>query len=238
MRIAICDEDALSQEQLTQAVREWDPMQCPECFSSGAELLKAAAGGVFDIVFLDTGFSGEKGLDVAVRLRKMSPETGIVFLAASGDYAIDAWSVNALHYLVKPVTAEDVAEAFRRLELIRSRPQRPLFRVAGRENITVYLDDISYIASDGHRKALYLTDGQVLRVRISFRELADRLDHSFLRLNKGTIVNMEHIRTISRDYCLLRDGTRFTFPRRGRTHIRNTYDEFVYSRLFREGNGG
>ncbi len=54
MRIAICDDDEFFRERFTGVVKEWDPAQCPECFSSGAELLKAAVeavGGVLTSCF-------------------------------------------------------------------------------------------------------------------------------------------------------------------------------------------
>ncbi|MCC8102801.1 MAG: LytTR family DNA-binding domain-containing protein [Clostridiales bacterium] len=213
--------------------REWDGTQCPECFSSGAELIKAAAElPAFDIAFIDICFPGENGIDIAAKIRKLSPETGIVFLTNSEDHAVDAYTVDALHYLVKPPTTEAVGEAFRRLESFRSR-QRPTLSLAiERDTVTVYLEDIFYIVSDGHTKEIHLTDGRVLRVRMQFRELEEKLDKTFLKLNKGTIVNMEQIRTMNKDYCLLRDGTKLAFTRRERVAIRNTYDQFVYARLF------
>ncbi|MCD8338294.1 MAG: LytTR family DNA-binding domain-containing protein [Lachnospiraceae bacterium] len=233
MRIAICDDSVLFQEQFTNLVRRWDGTQCPECFSTGAELLKAAAEPpAFDIVFVDICFPGENGIDIAAKIRKLSPETGIVFLTCSEDHAVDAYTVDALHYLVKPPSAEDVREVFRRLEIFRSRQRPTLSLVVERNSVLVYLDTISYIISDGHAKEIHLTDGQILCVRMQLRELEKKLDETFLKLNKGSIVNMEQIRTMHTDYCLLRDGTKLGFSRRERAAIRGTYDQFVYSRLF------
>ncbi len=175
---------------------------------------------------------------MAARLRKVSPETGIVFLTVSEDCAADAWSANALNYLVKPITVEDVAETFRRLERIRSGPRRILTLSVDNDSVTVDLDDISHIVSDAHIKELYLTDGRILRVRKHFHELEEKLDDAFLKLNRGTIVNMEHIRTMNRNYCILRDGTKLTFTRRGRQTIWDMYEQFIYSHLSGEERGG
>ncbi|MCD8155425.1 MAG: LytTR family DNA-binding domain-containing protein [Clostridiales bacterium] len=233
MRIAVCDDSVSFQKQFTGIVREWDPGQCLECFSSGAELLKAAEKAPsFDIVFLDIYFPRENGMDIAVKIRKLSPETGIVFITVSEDYAVDAYSVNAVHYLVKPVTVEGVMESFRRFENLRAKPRSFLSLSIEQNNGTVYLDDISFIVSAGHIKEIHLTGGQVLCARMRFQELEEKLDENFLKLNKGTIVNMEQIRTMSSDYCLLRDGTKLSFSQRRRIAIRNTYEQFVYSRLF------
>ena len=69
----------------------------------------------FDIVFLDIYLPGENGVDVAGELQRVSPETGIAFVTTSEEHAVDAFSLHALHYLVKPVTTEGIVEAFRRL---------------------------------------------------------------------------------------------------------------------------
>ena len=101
-----------------------------KCFGDGAALLEAARSAPpFDVAFLDIYIPGESGLEVAKALRVRSPQTGLVFVTSSRDHAVTAFSLDALHYLVKPVRARDVAEVFRRLEAldrqqIRSRASR------------------------------------------------------------------------------------------------------------------
>ncbi|MCD8075332.1 MAG: LytTR family DNA-binding domain-containing protein [Lachnospiraceae bacterium] len=232
MRIAICDDSALSQIVFIDVVREWNPMEHPESFTTGAELLRAAEKvPAFDIVFLDIYFPEESGLDIAGKLRRISPGTAIVFITNSDDHAVDAYSMNALHYLMKPITKEGVREAFRRLENLRAKPRSILPLPIGRDSITLYQNEISYIVSDKHAKEIHLTDGQILRVWMEFRELEEKLDNSFQKLNKGTIVNMEQIRVMSKDFCLLRDGTKLAFSRREREKVQNAYDQFLFLRL-------
>ena len=60
----------------------------------------------FDIVFLDIYMLREDGVDIARILNKISPETRIVFVTTSEEHAVSAFSLDALHYLVKPVTTE------------------------------------------------------------------------------------------------------------------------------------
>ena len=116
MRIAVCDDEAKEREQFLQAMKSWDPDLTAEQFPSGASLLKAAkTPPPFDIIFLDIYLPGENGIDIASTLEEISPTTGIAFVTTSEDHAVAAFSVNALHYLVKPVTAEGIAAAFSRL---------------------------------------------------------------------------------------------------------------------------
>lgn len=242
MRIAICDDEQRSWEQLTTALHGWDPTRQAECFSTGAALLEAAGDQekeYFDIVFLDIYMPGENGVDIAGELQRLSPKTGIVFVTTSREHAVDAFSLHALHYLVKPVTTEGVVEAFRRLTQLRSRQRPMLTLTAGHDSHTVYLDEIGYIQSANHATEVFLTGGKQIRVWTPLNELESRLSEAFLKINRGTIVNMEQIEQMGLNSCMLRDGTRLEFTRRERGAIRAAYDNYLFSRLSqRKGFGG
>ena len=232
MRIAICDDIQSEQEQFIKALHGWDPTRQPECFLTGAALLEAAKGKPpFDIVFLDIYMPGENGVEIAGELQKISPETGIAFVTTSEEHAVDAFSLHALHYLVKPVTTEGVVEAFRRLTQLRQ-SQRPMATFpTGRGSSTVYLDEIYYLQSMDHAVDIYLTGNRQLRVWATLTELEQKLNDNYLKLNRSTIVNMEQIEQMGVDSCILREGTRLGFTRRDRNTIRAAYDNFLFARL-------
>ena len=232
MRIAICDDEQKSWEQLITALHGWDPTRQPECFSDGASLLRAAQEKeYFDIVFLDIYMPGENGVDIAAELQRLSPKTGIVFVTTSREHAVDAFSLHALHYLVKPVTTEGVVEAFRRLTQLKCRPRPMLTLTAGHDSHTVYLDEISYIQSANHATEVFLAKGRQIKVWTSLNALETKLDGAFLKLSRGIIVNMEQIEQMGTSACMLRDGTRLDFPRRERGAIRAAYDNYLFARL-------
>lgn len=232
MRIAICDDSKREQEQFIKALRGWDPTRQPECFMTGAALLEAAKQKPpFDIAFLDIYLPGETGVDIAAELQKVSPETGLVFVTTSQEHAVDAFSLHALHYLVKPVTTEGIVEAFRRLTQLHKR-KRPMATFSiGRGSSTVYLDEIYYLQSMDHAVDIYLTGGRQLRVWGTLTELEQKLMDCFLKLNRSTIVNMEQIEQMGVDSCILRNGTRLEFTRRDRSSVRAAYDDFLFERL-------
>ena len=154
-----------------------------------------------------------------------------MFVTTSQEHAVDAFSLQALHYLVKPVTTEGVVEAFRRLIQLHQK-QRPVATFpTGRGSYTVYLDEICYLQSMDHAVDIYLMGGRQLRVWASLTELRKKLDHNFLKLNRSTIVNMEQIEQMGVDSCILRNGTRLEFTRRDRNTIRAAYDDFLFSCL-------
>lgn len=199
---------------------------------TGEALLTAAAvQPPFEIAFLDIYMPGENGVEIAQRLKSISPDTGIVFVTTSRDHAIDAFDIKALHYLVKPVTEAGVIEALRRLAQSRQRKREVVVLPTSNGDHTLYLDEISHIQSLGHAKEVMLTDGRSIRVWLDFTELAARLGETFLKLNRSVLVNMEQIEQMKTDACLLKNGVRLDFARRERTAIRAAYDNFLFQKL-------
>ena len=232
MRIAICDDSKREQGEFIKALHGWDPTRQPECFLTGVALLEAAKQEPpFDIVFLDIYMPGENGVELARELQKISPKTGIAFVTTSEEHAVDAFFLHALHYLVKPVTTERVVEAFRRWTQLHG-TQRPMATFStGRGTSTVYLDEIHYLQSMNHAVDVYLTGGRQLRVWAPLSTLEQKLNDSFLRLIRSTIVNMEQIEQMGIMGCIMRDGARLEFTRRDRAAIRTAYDNFLFARL-------
>lgn len=116
MRIAVLDDDFQETEDFVDALKQWDSTRNAECFFDGATLLKAAERlPHFSVAFLDIYLPTENGIDIATSLRKISPEAEIVFVTTSEEHAVEAFSLNAVHYIIKPVKTEDIREAFLRL---------------------------------------------------------------------------------------------------------------------------
>lgn len=229
----------MEREQLIAALHSVDGALSPACFSDGVSLLEAARRQPgFELVFLDIYLPGENGVEIARHLRALSPGTAIVFLTASREHAIDAFALDALHYLVKPVTTQGVAEVLGRLAQRRGRSRPTVTFTVGHDSVTVSQDEITCIESAGHVKEVRLVDGRCLRVWLLMDELAQQLDSRFLRLGRGIIVNMDCIETLRPDMCILRDGTPLPVPRRERTAIRAAYDQHLFSRLSGRANGG
>lgn len=232
MRIAVCDDDPKEQDQVVQALRDGGQSQSAECFLDGASLLEAAkASPPFGIVFLDIYLPGENGIDIASALRKISPETGIAFVTASREYAVEAFSLCALHYLVKPVAAQDVTETFRRLAALRANRRATVSFTVGRDSHTVFLDQICCFECIRHAVEVSLGDGRRLKVWVPMTELEQKLDRRFLKINRGTLVNMDYIEQMGTDICVLRDGRRLPITKRERTAIRTAYNDYLFSML-------
>lgn len=232
MRIAICDDVKQEQERLVKVLREADPAHEIECFLRGKDLLVAVAKAPpFDVAFLDIYMPEENGVKIAQRLKELSPTTGIVFVTVSMDHAVDAFSLHALHYLIKPVTFEGVVKSLRRLMESKNKRSPVILIPSGNQSITVSLDEISYVQSNGHFKEIVLNGGKAFSVHMTMEELESKLGKTFLKLNRSVFVNMDQIEWMGADACLLKNGIRLDFARRERVNIRTAYDNYLFLRL-------
>lgn len=111
MRIAVCDDDRADREMLVSLLAEYGSRSLAGVtaipYPGGRELLEAArAGARFDVILLDILMPGFSGMETARELRANDKRVEIVFLTVSPDFALEAYSVRARHYIVKPVVRE------------------------------------------------------------------------------------------------------------------------------------
>ncbi|WP_416325292.1 LytR/AlgR family response regulator transcription factor [[Eubacterium] hominis] len=231
MRIAICDNDANELERFIQILNQWNPTYQAECYLDGDSLLLEAGNGpVFNMVFLDIYMPKKDGMEVAKELKKISPETEIVFVTTSREFAIEAFSLHAMHYLVKPITIEGIQEAFSRLPEENEVLKTITIKI-GREQQLLYLHEIMVIESADHKTIITLKNGTELITYTNLKELQDQLDENFLQLRRGLVVHMEYIDTMQNDRCLLRNKEIVLLSRKERASIRSTYDDYVFQCL-------
>jgi two-component system LytT family response regulator len=155
----------------------------------------------FDVVFLDIQLRGGSGFDLLAHLPGSVP---VIFITAHDDYAIRAFEVNALDYLLKPVSPERLARAIDRLRFKQAgfpgdgtaaaprlgSSDSVLVRTE-RSRCFVAVPDICAISSvGGNYTELCTRDGRRLLARMTLKEWETRLPASgFVRIHRGVIVN-------------------------------------------------
>lgn len=165
--------------------------------SDAARLVRATDA---DVVFLDIQLAGETGLDL---LPLLGLDVDVVFVTAYDEYALRAFEVNALDYLLKPVAPERLAVTVNRLAATEPRPpsretvtyEDRLFLRLGQERAFVRVRDIVAIEADGDGATLLLAPHLTRKASSrSLREWEKRLpDEHFVRIHRSAIVNLEYI---------------------------------------------
>jgi two-component system LytT family response regulator len=162
-----------------------------------------------DAVFLDIHLPPDSGFAL---LERVDRSCRVVFVTAHDAYAIRAFEVNALDYLLKPVHPDRLADAVRRLTLGVPAPAttdagRPLeygdrvFVESGGRARFVALEHVAAIHAADDYSEIVTVDGGVLLVTRSLRDWEARLPaRHFARIHRSTIVNLEHVERIERTF--------------------------------------
>lgn len=153
-----------------------------------------------DVVFLDVEMPGISGLQL---LEKMNAIPPVIFTTAYQDYAVRAFEVNALDYLVKPITQDRLATALERLRnsIVHRRASSPdsrqLFLRERERCWIVALDRIDVLESEGNYTRIYFEDHRPL-IYSSLNALESRLDPTlFFRASRSHIVNLRKIASVT-----------------------------------------
>lgn len=218
LRIAICDDlpDHLAKtEAATRQYMETCTQEQAEIFTYNNPLIFLEsldkAGGV-DILLLDVCMPGIDGIQVAEEIRKRREKCEIIFLTTSDEFAVEAFALQAVHYLVKPFTQVQFDEAITRAMIHIAAGQTPkvALKLTGGGTRVLELDEILWIESSNHTQTVFLKDGDSVEARESLVQLLSVLEErsagQFVSPCKGYIVNQKAIRTVKSKGITMRSG--------------------------------
>ncbi len=198
----IVDDERLARKEMRRLLAEFDEIAIvgeAENLTEAACLIEKEKP---NIVFLDIQLSGENGFDL---LEKTDQDFKLIFVTAFDAYAIRAFEVNALDYLLKPIDPERLKLAVEKL-LIQEKPAndfRPLsfddrlFLELGQGSIFLKINRISHILSSGDYSEVFTVEEQKFLVEKPLREWEARLpENHFARIHRNCIVNLESVERV------------------------------------------
>lgn len=225
LRALIVDDEAPARSELRHLLTGIDGVDVAGEAASAREALVLAEGVDYDVVFLDISMpGGAGGIETARRLADLPNRPTVVFVTAHDDRAIQAFSVEAIDYLLKPVREERLLTAVRRVAALRSGTAasgEARVPATGGDGATLLVDpaDIAYAEADRDRSVLVLADGRRVASPRSLRALEDALPPGFLRIHRSQIVNLSRVAALEpagegRVRARLVDGTVLDVARR------------------------
>jgi DNA-binding LytR/AlgR family response regulator len=188
--------------------------------SSGTEALQVLDGRDVDVVFSDISMPGLDGMALARVISRFSVRPQIVFVTAHDQHAVDAFALAATDYVMKPVRAERLSEASRRVVRTRSEKGSPAPATgeggattapAPPEDETIPVElggvtrfitrnQIRYAQAHGDYARLHTDTGSHL-VRVPLSVLEERwADHGFVRIHRSTLVALPHVTEVRMDH--------------------------------------
>jgi len=250
LRILVADDEPLARARLLALLPKDVSMEIVAECASGTEAVEAIQREKPDIVFLDMQMPGCDGLQVVASL---APEgrPAVVFVTAHDKFAVDAFGIRAVDYVLKPFDKERLETALERAAeyvasrragalgariegllasagAARPRPERLAVKADGRY-VFLKFDEIIWVEAADNYVVIHTSSGERLMPRDTLTSIEERLGpQQFTRANRSALVRIDQVKELQPsaqgDYTIvLRDGTRISLSR----NLRGRFEKFI-----------
>ena len=207
IRIAVLEDDNSDRNNILSVIERYKTEKGTDievtCFKDGLDLVYNWRSS-FDIVFLDIEVPMVNGIEAARKIRMKDDEVILVFLTNLKQYALKGYEVNALDFLVKPISYIAFSTLMDRAgKIIRSRDHEAVVLKIGTDVYRVDIKDIYYVEVLQHRIVYHTSIGDIDFFGNLKEEEKKLPEDLFVRCNAGFLVNLSHVRKVEGDYVYL-----------------------------------
>ena len=232
-RTIIIDDERLAREELKSLLKDYHEIEIIDEAKNGEEGIQKIKEHKPDLIFLDINMPGLNGFEMIKHLEEIPR---VIFVTAYDEYALKAFEVSALDYILKPVDPERLKEGIQKLtsseddfvssqQLVITRKDRVLntsdkvFIKDGEKCWFIELSKVRMLESDGNYVKVYFDNFRPLILR-SLNSFEERLDPEFFfRANRKYIINLKWVSSIENCFngglqVELREGEKVEISRR------------------------
>lgn len=239
MKITICDDsikDLLNIEKLLLKYKELYPDRDFELekFSDPSRLYqKISEGKLADIYILDMLMPRRTGIDLGNLIRTSGCENAIIYITVSDDYALDAYGVHAVRYLLKPVNEGKLYEALDHALSYTEIKAESLYLIKTKTGLLQRpYSKIEYIENVSRKLEVHMSDGEILKslfIRKSFEAEIQELTEkkNFLQIHKSFLVNLSYVKQITSEGMIMKSGKCLPISRAKAANVKREYLLYV-----------
>lgn len=216
IKIAIVEDEHAYAMQLQEYLHQYENENSEvfeiSLFSDGDEILNKYKP-VYDIILMDVEMKFMDGMSAAEEIRKVDSEVVIIFITNMPQYAIRGYAVDALDYVLKPVSYFAFSQRLNRaISRMKKRESKTLAISIKGGTVRLDVANITYIESRGHT-LIFHTVGANYEASGTMKELEKELESmNFYRGNKGYLINLAHVDGI-KDGCAIVRGEQLILSR-------------------------
>lgn len=230
MNIAIVEDEEVHSSLLQQYISVWGEARGKAVH---VRIYENAAGFLFDLednapdaVFADIQMPGMNGMEMVRRLREKDEGMPVVFTSGLSDYLREGYEVQALHYLLKPISKEKVYDCMERI--CSRRDTRKLYTVKTLDGMArLDLKETNYCEAEGHYSRFMMADRSEIRVMKSISELERELpEEAFVKCHRCYLCNLANVKRIAEDSIIFDNGESVPVSRRLYRECNRRFIEF------------
>lgn len=207
MKVMIVDDEPLARERLLRLLQAEDGVTRCVTAANGEEALRRQLDEPADLVLLDIRMPGLGGLELAAEWAQQANPPAIVFCTAYDDYALEAFQVQAVSYLMKPVKAAELHQVLGKasqlnraqLSALSGTDVGPVIALqTGRGKERIPLNDVYCFRADQKYVVAECRQGERL-CDLSLKQLEERFPEHLVRVHRTTLVPKSRLEKLTRD---------------------------------------
>lgn len=209
IRVALCDDEETVREYLSRLLEEWkerqnDQLQIEYFESAESFLFQYEEDKRWQFLILDIEMGKMNGVELAKKVREHNKEVQILFVTGYMDYISDGYEVEALHYLLKPVTKEKLFSVLDRARERMKKSEKALFLQGSDETVRIPYYEIRYVEVQHNYVTIHAAEDYTVKKTLS--ELEEELGDGFFRTGRSFLVNLKCVKRITKKEVSLKDG--------------------------------
>jgi two-component system response regulator AlgR len=201
LRVLVVDDEEPAVRRLERLLEARSDAKCVGSVHNADQAIKACNTLRPDLVLMDVEMPGIDGVEAARRLQSLPHPPAVIFVTAFERYAVEAFDLQAVDYLVKPVRAERLAQALARAaSTMPSNWRQPstLSARIGERLLAIPVADIRLLQAEDKYTCVHYLGGEAL-IEDSLLSLEERFGDRFLRVHRAALVSRPHLRALFRD---------------------------------------
>ena len=237
IRVAICDDEKKILDEVSEYIKSYaekkniaDIEIFP--FDTAKTLISAIEDGKsFDIFILDVYIGDEMGTALARDIRKLGIASPIIFSTTSLEHAPESFETGTLRYLIKPIKPTKFFEAMDVALVSAEKLGQQMIKFKTEYGVeSVNASRMMYSEAHDHYQHVTLSSGNMIKVRMTVTELFATLTKhgGFIRVGSSYIINLQHVKNLSRTAVLLYNDISVQIPRGKYTEIKNAFWDYQY----------
>ena len=208
-RVIIIDDEAPARSEMRYLLEKMEEVEILGEVGTADEALKLMEAVKYDIAFLDIDMPGMDGIEMVKRIKEMDNQPAVIFTTAYAQFAVKAFEVEALDYLLKPISEERLEQAISKvmtgLDKGEKGPAEPVAEHADsgkldkipvtKQSKTFLLspEEIYFIESQGEFTVVHSKKGKFVS-SLRLKDFESRLSKkSFFRSHRSFVVNLDHV---------------------------------------------
>jgi DNA-binding LytR/AlgR family response regulator len=207
IRCIAIDDEPLALKQIGAYIEKTPFLSLTALCNSAIDALEIITSDKTDLIFVDINMPDLNGMDFVKSLKE---KPGIIFTTAYSEYALEGFKVDAIDYLLKPISYNDFLRAVNKAKLLLRSPEQRndvarassdhLFVKSEYKIMRIELSDIKYIESMHEYVRIHLVNEKPVMTLISMKTIEEQLpEERFMRVHRSYIVNKEKIKIVERN---------------------------------------